>query len=341
MINMSEKKKIFITYSSKHLPYLNVAKYRDLADIRFNEEEAPLLDQKISNMIKTVDGLLCFKKDDVNEEVFESAPNLKVICNHSTDYSNIDVDEATKRGVYVTYLAGETVANAVAELTLGMIVGITRKIVEGHNMVIRGEWKRKGPTQFLSNELKNRVLGIVGLGEIGKRVARIAKGFGMKIMYYSRTRKPHLEKELNIDYVDFETLLRNSDVVTLHIKLTKDTYHMMGERQLSLMKKTAYLINTSRGPVIDEKELYTALKNSEIAGAALDVFEKEPLDANNSLVNLKNILLAPHIGGATEEARRMEIDYAVSNIIMTLRGEIPRELANPAVLKIKSREKNR
>jgi glyoxylate reductase len=329
---MSGKPKIFITYSARALPYLDVSKYKDLADIEFNEEEIPLSDKRISRKMRVINGLIMFNKDNVNKEVLESAPSLRVICYHSTDYRNIDVDEATKRGVYVTYLAGETVANAVAELTMGMIVAISRKIVEAHNRVVQGE-SRAPLTQFLSKELKNKVLGIVGLGEIGKLVAKLAKGFDMKLLYYSRTRKPALEKELGIDYVDFETLLEKSDFVTLHVKLTNETYHMIGEKEIGLMKRTAYFINTSRGAVVDEKALYNALNSGKIAGAALDVFEKEPLDAKNPLKNLKNVLLLPHIGGATEEARRTEIDYAINNIIMTLRGMIPRELANPEVSK--------
>lgn len=327
---MTGKPRILVT---RYLPYLDVAKYKDFVDIEFNDAEIPLSDQRLLTKMKAIDGLLCFNQDSVNKEVLESAPGLKVISNHSTDYPNIDLNEATERGVYVTYLAGETVANAVAELTMGMIVAVTRKVVEAHNMVIQGEWKRVSPTQFLSRELKNKVLGIIGLGEIGKLVAKLAKSFDMRLLCYSRTRKPNLERELGIDYVDLETLLRESDIVTLHVKLTNDTYHMIGEKEMGLMKKTAYLINTSRGKVVDEKALYSALDRGKIAGAALDVFEKEPLDANSPLVKLKNVLLTPHIGGSTEEARKMEIDYAINNIIFTLRGEIPEKLANPEVLK--------
>ncbi|HUW47886.1 MAG TPA: D-glycerate dehydrogenase [Patescibacteria group bacterium] len=327
---MPGKPKILVT---RHIPYLDVSKYEDVVDIEFNHEEIPLSDQRLSTKMKEIEGLLCFSKDIVNGEMLESAPLLRVISQHSTDYPNIDLNEATKRGVYVTYLAGETVANAVAELTMGMIVAVTRKMVEAHNMVVQGEWKHKGPAQFLSRELKNKVLGIVGLGEIGRLVAKLAKGFDMKLLYSSRTRKPYVEKELSIGYVDLERLLRESDIVTLHVKLTNETHHMIGEEELRLMKTTAYLVNTSRGKVVDEKALISALESGQIAGAALDVFEKEPLEANNPLVNLKNALLAPHIGGATEEARRMEIDYAINNIILTLRGEIPEKLANPEVLK--------
>lgn len=336
---MSGNPKIFITRSARYLSYLDIAKYKELVDIEFNEEEIPLSDQRILKKMRLIDGLVSFG-DNLTKEVLESAPNLKVIANHSTDYRNIDrsvIDEATKRGVYVTYLAGETVANTVAELTMGMIIAVTRKIVEAHNMIIQGEWKSRSPNQFLSKELKNKVLGIVGLGEIGKRLAKFAKSFDMKVLYYSRTRKPHLEKELCIDYVDFETLLRESDIVTLHVKLTDETYHMIGEKELGLMKRTAYLVNTSRGSVVDEKELYNALKTGKIAGAALDVFEKEPLDAKSPLIDLKNVLLVPHIGGSTEEARRTEIEYAINGIIMILRGEVFKELANPEVLE--TREK--
>lgn len=337
MVKMSGKPKIFVT---RKAPYLKVAEYEDAVDIEFNEEELPLSDQRVLKKIGAVNGLLCFLRDNVNKEVLESAPDLKVICNHSTDSypSNIDVGEATKRGIYVTCLAGETVANTVAELTMGMIIALFRKIIPAHNLVIQGEWKQTGPTQFLGKELKSRVLGIVGLGEIGTLVAKFAKSFDMKILYYSRTRKPHLEKEICIDFADFKTLLRESDIISLHTKITNETYHMISEQELRLMKRTAYLINTSRGAVVDEKALFNALKVGKIAGAALDVFEKEPLDAHNPLTNLRNVLLLPHIGGATEEARRMEIEFAISNLIAALNGEVPKNLVNPEVLKTLAKE---
>lgn len=327
---MTEKPRILVT---RYVPYLDTTKYEDFLDIEFSDGELPLSDQRLLTKMKTMDGLLCFSKDSVSREVLESAPSLKVISNQSTDYPNIDLNEATKRGVYVTYLAGETVANAVAELTMGMIVAVTRRVVEAHNMITQKEWKHKSPNQFLSRELKNKVLGIIGLGEIGKLVAKFARSFDMRLLYYSRTRKPNLERELGIDYVDLETLMKESDIVTLHVRLSDETYHMIGEREMEFMKKTAYLINTSRGKVVDEEALYSALNKNKIAGAALDVFEKEPLDMNSPLVKSKNVLLLPHMGGATEEARRMEIDYAMNNIIVTLRGEIPEKLANPEVLK--------
>lgn len=330
------KPRILVT---RYIPYLDVAKYEDRVDIEFSDAEIPLSDQRLLEKMKAINGLLCFSKDNVNKDVLEVAPSLRVISNHSTDYSNIDLKEATKRGVYVTYLAGETVANAVAELAMGMIIVVTRKVVQAHNMVVQGEWKRKSPTQFLSRELKNKVLGIVGLGEIGKLVAKFAKSFDMRLLYHSRTRKLDLERTLSINYVDLETLLKESDIVTLHVKLTDDTYHMIGEKEIGSMKKTAYLINTSRGKVIDEKALYRALDRDKIAGAALDVFEKEPLDANNSLLKMENVLLLPHIGGATEEARKTEIDYALNNIIFTLSGGTPEKLANPEILKTSSEKK--
>ena len=327
---MTGKPKVFVT---RYVPYLDVAKYKDSVDIEFNVDNIPLSDRRISEKMKEIDGLLCFGKDNVDKEVFDAAPRLRVIANHSTDYPNIDLSEASRRGVFVTYLAGETVANAVAELAMGMIVAVTRKMVEAHNMVVQKKWTQKGPTRFLSKELKNQVLGIVGFGEIGKRLAKLAEGFNMKVLYHSRTRKLDLEKELGARYVDLETLLRESDIVSLQVKLTKDTHHMIAAKEMGLMKKTAYLINTSRGPVVDEKALYETLRDGKIAGAALDVFEKEPIDADNPLIDLKNVILLPHIGGSTQEARSTEIDYAMNNIISALRGEIPEKLANPEVLK--------
>ncbi len=331
------KSRVLVT---RQVAYLDTAKYEDFVDIEFVDGELPLSDQRLLPKMKMIDGLLCFSKDIVDKQVLESAPNLKVISIQSTDYPNIDIKEATRRGVYVTYLAGETVANAVAELTMGMIIALTRRVVEAHNMIVQREWKRKNPNQYLSKELKNKALGIIGLGEIGKLVAKLAKGFDMKLLYYSRERKPDLEKELEIDYVDLDTLMKVSDIVTLHVRLSDETFHMIGERQIGLMKKTAYLVNTSRGKVVDETALQRVLEENKIAGAALDVFEKEPLDMTSPLLKLKNVLVTPHMGGATEEARSVEIEYAMNNIILTLRGETPEKLANSEVLKIGSKSKS-
>ena len=250
-------------------------------------------------------------------------------------FDHIDVEAATKRGVYVTHTPG-VLTDAVAEFTVGLLLAITRRILEADQIIRKGEWNKPWNPFFLTGpELKGKTLGIVGFGRIGRAVAKKVKGFEMNLIYYDVYRNEQAEKELGVKYVDLETLLKESDFVSLHVPLTKDTYHMIGEKELKMMKPTAYLINTARGAVVDTEALVKALKEKWIAGAALDVFEQEPLPPGHPLTKLDNVILAPHIASATNEARARMAELAAKNLVAVLRGEMPPALVNKDVVKVR------
>ncbi len=262
--------------------------------------------------------------------VIEATDRLKVIGRFGVGLDNVDLDAATRKGVFVTITP--VLAETCADLTFGLILALARRIVEVDSAVRSGGWETE---KFAGRDVHGATLGISGLGRIGSAVAKRARGFDMKVLYYSRTRKPDLEKELGLEYVDLDTLLKESDFVSLHVPLTEKTVKMIGERELRLMKKTAFLINMSRGLVVDEKALYKALAEGWITGAGLDVLSMEPPSPENPLMKLRNVVLTPHVGSATVECRRRMAATVVDEVLRVLEGKMPRYLANPEVLKTK------
>ncbi len=309
-------------------------------DVDLREEEVPPSKEEMIAHLEDKDALLCLLTDKVDAETIRSAPKLKVISTYSVGFDHIDVEEATTRGIYVTNTPG-VLTEAVADLTWALILAITRRIVEADRCVrTPGCWRIGwAPDFMLGMELNGKTLGIIGLGRIGTAVARRAKGFGMNIIYYDVIRREDLEKELGVKYVPLKELLKEADIVSIHVPLTKETYHMIKEEELRLMKPTAYLVNTARGAIIDTNALVRALKEGWIRGAALDVFEQEPLPADHPLTKLKNVVLVPHIGSATYETRAKMADMAVDNLLSVLAGKRPPNLVNPEVFKIRPLEK--
>ncbi len=287
---------------------------------------------------KESDALYTLLTDKIDCKLISEAPRLRIVAQMAVGYDNIDVECATKHGVYVTNTPG-VLTDAVAELTWALILAVAKRIVEADVFVRWGEWKRLQtgwhPMMMLGFELKGKTLGILGMGRIGKRVAEIGKAFGMRIIYHSRTRKPDVEKELGAEYKSLEDLLKESDVLSIHVPLTKETRHLIGERELRMMKPTAILINTARGPVVDTEALVKALREGWIAGAGLDVFEEEPLDPNHPLTAFKNVVLAPHIGSATKETRMRMAMIAAENLLAFADGKIPPNLVNRDVVKVR------
>ncbi|RLE73245.1 MAG: D-glycerate dehydrogenase [Thermoprotei archaeon] len=330
------KPKVYVT---RIIPEPGLKILRKYVDIELHEsKEWPPSREELIEKVKDKDGLLCLLTDKIDAEVMDAAPNLKVVSTYSVGFDHIDVEAATKRGIYVTHTPG-VLTDAVAEFTVGLLLAITRRIVEADAVVKNGKWDKPWNPFFLTGpELKGKTLGIIGLGRIGRAVAKKVKGFEMKVIYYDVYRNEKVEKELGVEYVDLETLLKTSDFVSLHVPLLKETYHMIGEKELKLMKTTAYLINTARGAVVDTDALVKALKEGWIAGAALDVFEQEPLPPDHPLTKLDNVILAPHIASATIEARQRMAELAANNLVAVLKGEMPPALVNKEVLKVRPLE---
>ncbi|MEM2180026.1 MAG: D-glycerate dehydrogenase [Nitrososphaeria archaeon] len=285
------------------------------------------------NSLKDKVGLLTAPHIKVDKELFEHAPNLMVVSTYSVGYDHIDVPEATRRGIYVCYTPG-VLSDCVAEVTWGLILSTYKRISEAERIVRARKWVKGIYKEPLGRDLKGKTLGIIGLGRIGRRVAEIGRCFGMNVIYYDIV-KPSDADKLDFQYCDLETLLKNADVVSVHVPLQKETYHLIDESKLRLMKRDAIIVNTSRGAVIDEKALIKALKEGWIMGAGLDVFETEPLPLDSELLDMENVVLSPHRGSASIETRTAMLNLAINNLISVLKGEIPPALLNSDVVKVR------
>ncbi len=288
-----------------------------------SEFDKALSPQELIEKAKGVDALLSLLTDKIDGEVMDAiGPQLKVISNYAVGFDNINIKDATDRGIVVTNTPCEEVDEAVAEHTWALISGLSRRIVEADEATKRGAYKGWEPNIFLGTSLIGKTLGIVGFGGIGTMVARRAEGYGMKILYTRRTKD---DKS-----VDLDTLLQQSDVVSLHVPLCDETRHMINKASLSKMKKGSFLINTARGPVVDEHDLIDSLKDGHLAGAGLDVYDNEP-NIEPELVGMENVILTPHIASATHEAREAMAKLAVNGILKTLGNEIPENIVNKDV----------
>ncbi|BFH72571.1 glyoxylate reductase [Sulfurisphaera javensis] len=284
--------------------------------ITWNEERAP--DKKwIIDNIKDVDGLLCTLINKIDKEIIDSAKKLKVISTYSVGYDHIDVKYAKSKNIKIGYTP-EVLTETTADLIFGLLLAVSRRIVEGDKLIREGKWNIPWQPDFLLGyDVYGKTLGIIGMGRIGKAVARRAKGFNMRIIYNSRTPKNDVEAE----FVTLDQLLKEADFVVVTVDLNESTYHLINEERLRLMKPTSFLINASRGKVVDENALIKALKEKWIAGAAVDVFENEPISSNHPLVRFNNVVLTPHIGSATIETRNKMAEIAVNNLLNGLLGK--------------------
>ncbi|MEJ5229956.1 MAG: glyoxylate reductase [Pseudothermotoga sp.] len=327
-----KRPRVFVT---RQIPEDGLKLLREHCEIEVSDYDGVIPRDLLLKKVKGVDGILSLLTDLIDKEVMDSAgPQLKVVSNYAVGYNNIDVEEATRRGIMVTNTPG-VLTETTADLAWALMMAIARRIVEGDKFVRAGKFRGWEPMLLLGTDLYGATLGIVGFGRIGQAMARRAIGFNMKVLYYDGNRvSEELEKELKATFVNLETLLRESDFITLHVPLTKETHHLIGEKELRMMKKESYLINTARGPVIDEKALAKALKENWIRGAALDVFENEP-QVEPELLELDNVVLAPHLGSASYATRTRMSVMAAENLIKALSGETPPNLVNPEVLKNK------
>lgn len=326
------KPKVYVT---REIPERGMKMILERFNVEVWPEYGPPPKQVIINKVRDVDALVTLLSDKIDAEVFDAAPKLKIVAQMAAGYDNIDVLEATKRGVYVTNTPG-VLTETTADFAWALLMAVARRVVEADKYVREGKWKVSWhPTMFLGRDIHGATLGIIGAGRIGSAVARRAKGFNMKVLYYDTVRNPQIENEIGAKYVDLDTLLKNSDFITIHVPLTKETYHMINAEKLKLVKETAYIINTARGPVIDEKALYETLKEGRLAGAALDVFEREPTPIDNPLLKLDNVVLAPHIASASFETRSKMAEMVAENLIAFFEGRVPPNLVNPDVTKIR------
>ena len=266
-------------------------------------------------------------------EILDKAPQLRVIANTAVGYDSVDVPAATARGIIVTNTPG-VLTDTTADLAFCLLVTVARRIGESERFVRAGKWAANPSAggAMLGMDIHHATLGVVGMGRIGSEVAHRGAGFHMKVLYYDEFRREDLEKQFGYQYVDLDTLLRESDFVTLHVALTPQTRKLIGAAEFAKMKPTAFLINASRGGVVDEQALIEALRSKQIAGAGLDVFEKEPTPSDNPLLQMENVVVTPHIGSATGATRRAMMDLAVQNVAAVLQGQAPLTPVNPEVL---------
>ncbi len=278
------------------------------------------------------DGLVTLLTDRIDAALMDAAPNLKVVANYAVGYDNIDVPAATARGILVSNTPG-VLTETTADLAFTLLVSCARRIGEGRDYARSGKWKTWGPMLLMGQDIHGATLGIAGIGRIGLAVARRAKGFGMNILYYDTVRSQLAEEELGADPVTKDELLERSDFISLHVPLTPDTRHFIDARALRMMKPTAVLVNTSRGPVVDSTALYEALKSGEIFAAGLDVTDPEPLPADHPLYTLDNALIVPHIASASYETRSRMSEMVADNLLAGLAGQLPPNCLNPEARK--------
>jgi glyoxylate reductase len=318
---------VFVT---RRLPGRALERLAEEANVDLWASELPPTPEDLALKAGQSEGLLTLLTDRVDAALLHAAPNLLVLSNMATGFDNIDVPAATARGVLITRTPG-VLSATTADFAFALMLAAARRVVEGDRYVRDGRWKTWGPETLLGRDVYGATLGIVGLGGIGREVAKRARGFGMRILYTGPTRKPDAERDLGVEFRSLDDLLRESDVVSLHAPLTPETRHLINGRTLHLMKPTAVLVNTGRGPLVDQAALYEALRSGVIATAALDVTDPEPMSANDPLLTLPNVIVTPHIASASVATRSRMALLAAENLLAALRGEIPEHAVNPDV----------
>ena len=302
----------------------------EVCDAEIWQDELPPPREVLLEKVRGLDGLLCLLTDRIDGELMDAAgPGLKVISNHAVGVDNIDLPAATRRGIPVGNTPG-ILTDATADFAFALLMAAARRVVEGDRFVRLGRWKTWGPSLLLGVDVSGATLGILGYGRIGQALARRASGFDMRILYCDPSTTGGTPTG-PATRVDFETLLRESDFVSLHTPLTPETYHLIDSRALALMKPSAILINTARGPVVDPGALYQALKAQRIFAAALDVTDPEPILLDSPLLELDNLIVVPHIASASRSTREKMATMAAENLIAGLRGERLPHCVNPEV----------
>lgn len=324
------KPKILVT---RLLPPTVMEYLRDRLEVLINPHDRELTRAELLGLVPGIEGLLPTLSDGIDREVMEQAgPQLRIVANYAVGFNNIDLKAATVRKIAVSNTPG-VLTDTTADLTMALLLALSRRIVESDGYVRAERFKGWSPLLFLGTDVHHKTLGLLGFGRIGQAVARRARGFDLRLLYHSRRRvELAIEDRTQARFVDMETLLRASDFVSIHLPLTPETRHLIGPKELSLMKPEAFLINTARGEIIDEHALIVALKHKQIAGAGLDVYEQEPR-INPALLSLANVVLLPHIGSATLETRTQMGLKAAANLAVFFNGQIPPDCLNPEIFR--------
>jgi glyoxylate reductase len=315
-------------YVTKQVPETTIRMLKTQCEVEVNPEDRSLTREELLDKVRGKNAVLTMLSDTIDATVLDAVgPRCTIIANYAVGYNNIDIPAATERGIFATNTP-DVLTDATADMAWALLLAVARRVVEGDRFTRAGKFKGWGPLMLLGMEVTGKTLGVIGAGRIGQAFARRAHGFNMKILYTASKPKPEFEAQTGAKFADRDTLLREADFVSLHVPLTPATRHLIGERELALMKKSAILINTARGPVVDEKALVRALKEKRIWGAGLDVFEREP-ELEPGLMELDNVVIPPHLGSATIETRDKMGVLAAENILAALAGKVPPNCLNP------------
>lgn len=327
------KPKVFV---ARKMAQEALDKIANATEMELWEDELPPSRDVFIQKVKDIDGLLCLLTDKIDGEIMDAGPKLKVISNLAVGFDNIKVADATKRNILVSNTPG-VLTETTADFAFALLMAAGRRVAEGDRYTRRGNWKTWGPMILMGYDIHHSTLGIIGCGRIGLEMARRARGFSMKVLYYDEfRRKPEEEKEFGLEYVpSVKELLPQADFISVHVPLTPTTHHLISTAEFAAMKPTAVLINSARGPVVDPKALYEALKSGEIFAAGLDVTEPEPITRDDPLLTLDNIVIAPHIASSSVTTRTRMANMAAANLLAGLKGELPPNCVNPEVLQKK------
>lgn len=312
----------------------SLAVLRETTDMKLWDSELPPPRDVLLKEVQDIDGLYCLLTEKIDAELFDTAPNLRVVSNMAVGFDNVDLKEATKRGIPVGNTP-DVLTETTADFAFALLMAAGRRVVEGDRYTRANKWKTWGPMVLLGQDIHGATLGIIGLGRIGVEMAKRARGFNMRVIYYDAARNEKAENEYGIIFhSEMEQVLAEADFVSLHVPLTPETRHLISDDELAAMKPTASLVNTSRGPVVDPKALYKALKNGIIASAGLDVTEVEPIPVDDPLLTLDNIIITPHIASGSVTTRKKMAMMATENLLAGLRGEQPPNCPNPEAMKV-------
>jgi len=317
---ISVKPKVYIT---RRIPSEALEIIAERCEYRmWDKEEEPVPREVLESEVRDVEGLFSLLTERIDEKLLDLAPKLKIVANMAVGFDNIDVAACARRGIVVTNTPG-VLTETTADLAFALMMAAARRVTEAERFLREGKWKTWSPMLLCGVDVYGATLGIIGFGRIGQAVARRARGFSMRVLYTSQRRDTKLEAELGVEWRDLDSLLRESDFISIHVPLTEKTRGMIGRRELSLMKPAAVLVNTSRGPVVREQDLIEALRERRIFAAGLDVFETEPLPKDSPLLELDNVVLLPHIGSASIATRTKMAVMAANNLVRVLYGKEP------------------